>query len=323
VSAALPEYPWFDQVPEHLKTRNQLAEQGLRPGGPVVARVVWRRGKRWADLYDVGVAKPKQQPTEAQLAALAKAQEALRTCPGCKTVYNFVLGPRWKYWEDCGVCHAEGQKEERREVAQQACAWLADPQTLILDTETTDLDGYLVQIAVITVAGEVLLDTLVNPQAPISPGAQAVHGITEEQVREAPTFSALGWEITRLLHKKQVIVYNADFDQGVLWREVERWVRNEGAPAPEGESREAFAMRGASAWCKRVRWHCAMELYAAYVGDWSDYHGNYRWQPLPGGDHTALGDCRATLAVLQRMAAWQPQEGTTDGLSPTHAEELG
>lgn len=27
-----------------------------------------------------------------------------------------------------------------------------------------------------------------------------------------------------------------------------------------------------------------------------------RWQPLPGGDHSALGDARATLAVLKRMA---------------------
>lgn len=29
---------------------------------------------------------------------------------------------------------------------------------------------------------------------------------------------------------------------------------------------------------------------------------NYRYQRLPGGDHSALGDARATLAVIKRMA---------------------
>jgi len=29
---------------------------------------------------------------------------------------------------------------------------------------------------------------------------------------------------------------------------------------------------------------------------------NYRWQRLPGGDHSALSDCLATLKVLQAMA---------------------
>lgn len=31
-------------------------------------------------------------------------------------------------------------------------------------------------------------------------------------------------------------------------------------------------------------------------------HGNNRWQKLPGGDHSALGDARATLAVIRKMA---------------------
>jgi DNA polymerase-3 subunit epsilon len=49
--------------------------------------------------------------------------------------------------------------------------------------------------------------------------------------------------------------------------------------------------------------HCAMQWYAQYVGEWHDYWGNYRWQRLPGGDHSALGDARATLSLLKRMAA--------------------
>jgi hypothetical protein len=54
---------------------------------------------------------------------------------------------------------------------------------VILDTETTGLDGYLVEVAV---TGAVLLDTLVSPGCPIEPGAQWVHGIADAGVAAAP-----------------------------------------------------------------------------------------------------------------------------------------
>lgn len=48
-------------------------------------------------------------------------------------------------------------------------------------------------------------------------------------------------------------------------------------------------------------WHCLMERYSEWDGEWSDYYGNYRWQPL-GGSHRALGDSLAALSCLNRMA---------------------
>ena len=39
------------------------------------------------------------------------------------------------------------------------------------------------------------------------------------------------------------------------------------------------------------------------IGDWSDYFHDYRWQPLPGGDHTARRDCLATLKLIRMMAS--------------------
>ena len=44
-----------------------------------------------------------------------------------------------------------------------------------------------------------------------------------------------------------------------------------------------------------------MRRYAAYVGEPSK-RGGYRSQKLPGGDHTAIGDARATLRLIERMA---------------------
>lgn len=103
----LPVYPWFDQVPEGLKTRNQLAEQGLKPGGPVVARVEWDRGKKYAYLYDVAQAVAKR-PLSAQARATIEAGKlARRTCPVCRRVFDHIL---WRpTCEDCGRYGANGK----------------------------------------------------------------------------------------------------------------------------------------------------------------------------------------------------------------------
>jgi hypothetical protein len=49
-----------------------------------------------------------------------------------------------------------------------------------------------------------------------------------------------------------------------------------------------------------------MRQYAAWVGEWSERHGDWRWPRLPGGDHTPVGDGRATLALVRRLAAGEP-----------------
>ncbi len=47
---------------------------------------------------------------------------------------------------------------------------------------------------------------------------------------------------------------------------------------------------------------CAMVAYAQYVGEMNHKGTGYKWHKLRGGDHTALGDCRATLGLIRRMA---------------------
>ncbi len=39
-----------------------------------------------------------------------------------------------------------------------------------------------------------------------------------------------------------------------------------------------------------------------YMGEWNYYHQSYKWPKLQGGDHTAVGDCQATLRVINEMA---------------------
>ena len=83
-----------------------------------------------------------------------------------------------------------------------------------------------------------------------------------------------------LLQGKKALIYNASFDTTMLVQTSRRY---------------GIEVRGKS--------ECVMEWYAAYFGEWSQYYRNFRWQPLPGSVHSALGDCKATLELIKRMAA--------------------
>ncbi|WP_410875281.1 RRQRL motif-containing zinc-binding protein [Nocardia sp. A7] len=77
MSEGIPTYEWRT-APGHLRTRRQLAAEGLRPNGQDIAgRITRSRGSRKeplvAHLFDVEKAAPKRRPSEAQRAALAKA----------------------------------------------------------------------------------------------------------------------------------------------------------------------------------------------------------------------------------------------------------
>jgi hypothetical protein len=95
----LPTYP-YRWAPKNLLTVRQLRAIGLRPGGQQpAAQILWRRGLRVAYLYDTALALPKRQPTPAQLAALANAMRARRTCPACGQEKAYCI-PR-----STGVCN--------------------------------------------------------------------------------------------------------------------------------------------------------------------------------------------------------------------------
>ncbi|MFJ8273784.1 hypothetical protein ACIQ8G_26480 [Streptomyces sp. NPDC094154] len=68
----------------------------------------------------------------------------------------------------------------------------------------------------------------------------------------------------------------------------------------------AQATARAAAWIENVRFEDAMDPYAAWVGDWSDYWGDYQWRPLPGGATTGRWRTRrAVVEVLRRIALRQ------------------
>lgn len=155
---------------------------------------------------------------------------------------------------------------------------LEGKNTVILDTETTGLyNCEIVQIAIIDLSGKTLLNTLVKPTRAIEPGAAAIHGITEETVKNAPSFKDIYEQVKSIITNKTVLIYNADFDTKVL-----------------NFCCDVYALP----WLQFDKL-CVMHLYSEFVGEWNDYYQTNKWQKLPGGDHTALGDCLATLKVIK------------------------
>ena len=98
----------------------------------------------------------------------------------------------------------------------------------IVDLETTGAHANhdrITEIAVIEVdGGEVRSEwsTLVNPQTTIPAFIQALTGITNEMVADAPTFAELARELHERLEGRIIVAHNARFDYGFLKQEFER-----------------------------------------------------------------------------------------------------
>jgi DNA polymerase-3 subunit epsilon len=124
---------------------------------------------------------------------------------------------------------------------------------------------------------------LVKPVNPIPEDAIKIHGITNEMVEDKFCFDKIYSQLNELLIGKKVIIYNANYDIRMINQSKNHFAELENHHLIHD-------------------YECAMEKYAIYYGDWNEYRHSYRWQKLPGGDHTALGDCKATLKLLQKMA---------------------
>ena len=182
----------------------------------------------------------------------------------------------------------------RNGAIQLAKEWISR-KPVYIDTETTGTgphDG-IVEITVLDHDGGILVDSLVKPVGKISPGARAIHGITDEMVKGAPRWDAVWKDVEAAITNRVVGIYNADFDLRMMRQSHQQnWLR---WYDPDG-----------------VEFFCIMKLYAQFYGEWNPRHGNYRWQsldragrqsgiPLPNS-HRAKDDTLLSRALLEYMA---------------------
>lgn len=162
---------------------------------------------------------------------------------------------------------------------------------VFLDTETTGLnrDGKdrIVEISIIDGRGDILLDTLVNPQRSIPAEASKIHGITTLMCYSKPTLQDLEITICNILRGKLLVIYNSAYDCSFL------------SPMMISEP---------------IQIDCCMTRFARFWGDWIDHHRDYKRKTLEfaakqaghkwrGKSHRALSDAQACRTVWRYLDA--------------------
>ena len=95
----------------------------------------------------------------------------------------------------------------------QLAEW--DGETVFIDMETTGLHetDRVIEIAIVSEKGEVLMNTLINPGIKIPQDVAAIsHKITDEMVRAKLTYKELELDIIHHISGKRVVSYNIEFE---------------------------------------------------------------------------------------------------------------
>jgi len=103
-------------------------------------------------------------------------------------------------------------------------------KVLVFDTETTDFNGYIIEVAcvLIDIRNKKVLDfcaTAVNPLSKVSPFVVKKFFINEEALQNYSTFDKVWFDkISHLFKNADLLVaHNIEFDLKVFSREASRW----------------------------------------------------------------------------------------------------
>ena len=99
---------------------------------------------------------------------------------------------------------------------------------VVLDTETTGLDpaqGHrIVEIGALELVNHVpsgqSFHAYINPERPVPPEAEAVHGLGNAFLKEKPVFAAVAGDFLAFIADTALVIHNASFDVGFLNAEL-------------------------------------------------------------------------------------------------------
>jgi len=169
-------------------------------------------------------------------------------------------------------------------------------EPIFIDTETTGFspEDVVIEVGVVSLAGETLFESFFKPAIPIPPDSMAVHGISEEMVADAPSWKEAWPDLMTVLDGRLIGMYNADFDLRLMKQTHERywldWTMDD------------------------KRFFCVMKLYAAFYGQASRRGHSYRFHKLEAAGaacgiplqntHRAVDDARLTAALFKYIAEY-------------------
>ncbi len=167
----------------------------------------------------------------------------------------------------------------------------------IIDLETTGINlgsDRIVEIAIVKIMQDgkkIVKRKLINPEMPIPQASTDIHGITNEMVRDAPTFKQAGNELKQFLDNCDLAGYNSNrFDIPMLVEEFLRvGMEFEGKGRKLLDVQKIFHMMEQRTLSAAYRFYCNKELEGA---------------------HGAEADASATWEVLEAQVVKYPQLGT-------------
>jgi DNA polymerase III subunit epsilon len=173
-----------------------------------------------------------------------------------------------------------------------------DRPIAVIDLETTGTNlatDRIVELAIVRVSSDgtrLVKRKLINPQMPIPKGASDVHGITDEMVKDAPTFKQVANEVRQFIEGCDIGGYNSNrFDIPLL---VEEFLR----------AGQEFSVDGRKLIDVQRVFHLMEQrtLSAAY---------KFYCDKILEGAHGAEADAMATFEILCAQVERYPHIGVT------------
>lgn len=291
-------FPTKTKMPnyEEYKTLRQWKQQGYIPKPEQEPTKMWtnRYCQISAEYYQQSQVRPMTEQEKEEYAKekrLEREEAKHRKQVGIETA--LAKGEPNRY---CNDFELMDEALKRKKVVVDAVRFSEiqyEPQdTIVIDTETTGLDAdynEVLQVSIINEKGKTLYNSYLKPLYQTGwRAATRVNGITPEMVENAPSIIEEMPKIAAIIKSaKRIVGYNIRFDLDFLF------------------------CYGCQQYTDDIV--DVMREFAPIYGEYSDYHGDYKWQKLTVcadyygfswwnmKAHDSLADCLATLHCYREM----------------------
>lgn len=190
------------------------------------------------------------------------------------------------------LAEASRKGSNRNAAALKALQAVNSGDLVCINTETTDLNGRVIQIAVVCVkTAKVLFDSYVHTTEEISPEAFAVHGISAADIANAPSFEQVASDIAKIIGDKKWTAFNIDFDYKVM------------ANSTHDKTADCYS------WLEQKSFCAMYDIAAEFIGATNKYGSislanamAFCGVEFEGKAHSASADAVATVKVIQCIA---------------------
>lgn len=190
------------------------------------------------------------------------------------------------------LAQASKKRSSRNMAALKALQAVNSGDLVCIDTETTDLNGCVIQIAVVCVkTAQVLYDSYVHTTEAISSEAYSVHGISATDIAKAPSFEQVASDIAKIIGDKKWTAFNIDFDYEAMLKSASNKVSD------------------CYGWLEQKSFCAMYDIAAEFIGATNKYGSisldnamAYFGIEFEGRAHSASADAVATVKVIQHIA---------------------